>query len=230
MITTINPILSPASIHRVDLDSFPGVMVRREKEDDSKRQFRKLFKRETAADFVGEFQRGGHLWGFSKGQFSFLDAIAAIAAKIGPSELTVSTWTIGRNDITGLQQLAEIKGIFDGKLFSGIRFLVDISFVRREPGIIAHLRATYGEDCIRVTKNHAKFALFRGDGWRVVCRTSMNLNGNPRLEDLEIKDDPEMFSFLDEIVTSFFNNHNAKTQIEKSVKELGREFAGFGRD
>ena len=106
------------------------------------------------------------------------------------------------------------------------RFLLDLSFQRRQPALIKYLRETFGEDAIRVTRNHAKFLLFGNDKWKITVRTSMNLNFNPRLEDVEIKDDAELYNFIDGIMADIFKQHG-KIQNDKTVKELGQQFAGF---
>ena len=112
------------------------------------------------------------------------------------------------------------------KTMLSVRFLLDISFQRRQPALIQHIRQTFGDDSIRVTKNHAKFLLFGNDDYKISVRTSMNLNFNPRLEDVEIKDDAELYDFIDSILTDIFHRHDRK-QGSKSVKELAQEFEGF---
>ena len=101
-----------------------------------------------------------------------------------------------------------------------------MSFQRRQPALIKHLREGFGEDSIRVTRNQAKFLLFGNDRWKVTVRTSMNLNFNPRLEDIEVKDDAELYGFIDGILADIFKQHG-KRQNDKTVKELGQQFAGF---
>jgi hypothetical protein len=76
------------------------------------------------------------------------------------------------------------------------RWLVDLTFVRRCPQLAARIREAFGEESIRITKNHAKFAVIHNDRWQIVCRTSMNLNHNPRLEDFTVAHDPELAGFL----------------------------------
>ena len=42
-----------------------------------------------------------------------------------------------------------------------------------------------------------------------------------------IKDDPELYAFMDDILVEFFDAHDAKQQATKGVKELGKEFSAF---
>ena len=144
--------MEAASILRIDLETLPGILVRTDQEDDSKRQLKKLFKRETAAQFIGTIESGFHRWGFSKGQFSLIDVIEEVQRQLGRLEFfAISTWTIADADLTRLHALLSADKI------SGFRLLVDLSFQRRQPALIAHLRKMFGEESIRVTKNHAKF-------------------------------------------------------------------------
>jgi hypothetical protein len=217
-----NSVISARTIRRVDLETVPGILVRGKREDDSRRHLLKLFKKETAAEFIGAIAPGFHRWGFSKGQFSLIDIIENLQSQLGILEdFAISTWTIADADLTRLHALLTADRI------RRFRLLVDLSFQRRQPALIAHLRQAFGEDAIRVTRNHAKFLLFTAGPYRVVCRTSMNLNLNPRLEDIEIKDDPELHAFLSGILDGLFHAHEAKTQIGKSVRELGLEFGSL---
>jgi len=62
------------------------------------------------------------------------------------------------------------------------------------------------------------------EAFDLVCRTSMNLNFNPRLEDVELKDDPELYAFLAKILDEIFARHDKKAQRHKTEKELRAEF------
>jgi hypothetical protein len=131
----------------------------------------------------------------------------------------LSTWTVADAD------LSELKTLLDAKRFHSIRFLLDFSFQRRQPALIAHLRATYGAESIVITRNHAKLALFGNDAWKIVCRTSMNLNFNPRLEDVELTDDPALYQFLETIIKEIFERHEPTAQPGKSSAQLSAQFS-----
>ena len=77
-----------------------------------------------------------------------------------------------------------------------VRWLVDMTFCRRDPEATAAIRQDFGADAIRVAHVHAKFALFYNETWKLVLRTSMNLNMNPRTEDFHLAHDPELFDFI----------------------------------
>lgn len=186
----------------------------------TKPELMRLMRKENASEFIGEMVPGMHKFGVSKGQFSLIDLIEGVTDQIGKCELSLSTWTAARADLTRLEDLLENR-------FSSVRFLLDFSFQRRQPALINQIRKLFGDESIVVTRNHAKFMLMKKDDWRLTIRTSMNLNFNPRLEDIEIKDDPELFNFMDAILNDFFEKHDAKAQATKGVKELGQEFSSF---
>lgn len=116
-----------------------------------------------------------------------MDAIEAILEKTGPADVALSTWTAGHN----------------GNIRS-LRFVADCSFGQRQPGYLAKLRELFGDGAIRATRAHAKFAVISNETWAVAVRTSMNLNENPRLESIEVSDDPELAGFLLRVVDEIF--------------------------
>jgi hypothetical protein len=156
-----------------------------------KRDIRDLRRKESAAEAVAGLDLDGReIFGLTKGQFSLTDMIDAILEITGPAELHVSTWTAANTDVSKMLDM-----IGSGRL-TAARWLVDVTFVRRAPQLAARIREAFGADAIRVTRTHAKFTVIRNDRWEVVCRTSMNLNHNPRLEDFTVAHDPELAAFL----------------------------------
>lgn len=132
------------------------------------------------------------------GQFSLADALIALVEQVGPSKVTVATWTAAEVDVTAAHAL-----VGSGAIRS-IRWLVDRSFLTRQPEYCAVLRDKFGDEAIRTTRLHAKFATIRSDGVWLAVRTSMNLNSNPRLELIEVSGDPALADFLDGQVDEFF--------------------------
>ena len=66
------------------------------------------------------------------------------------------------------------------------------------------MREFFGDDCIRTCRSHAKFATITNARWNLAVRTSMNLNHNPRLENMEISDDPDLCRFFTTIADEIF--------------------------
>jgi hypothetical protein len=207
--TSPNPILCP-KVRTIRPDGFTAPHVLRTKAPTEKRRLIRLFRQQTARDFVGILTPGCHLYGLSKGQFSLLDILRALSDQTGPAALTLSTWTAARADVSELATLTT------ENRFTSTRFLLDFSFQRREPALIAALRSRYGNGSVVMTRNHAKFILLHNARWNVVCRTSMNLNHNPRLEDVMIEDNPELHQFLDHIFHEIFATYaNAHQEAQK---------------
>ena len=178
----------------------------------------------TARECVRGFSQGGELFALSKGQFAFVDIIEAVLDITGPAHLLVSVWTASNTDLFFTNAL-RLKG-----LFLSVRWLMDFSFPRREPECCISMQEIFGDDAIRITKNHAKFAVIENEAWAVVIRTSANLNENPRLESFELSDDREMaallYSVYDEIasIASFAQQlDNTPYQNVKDFRRLGTE-------
>lgn len=219
---TGNPIMDPQEVKVVNLAAIEGTVSAYRGADLPMEERRMLFRRETAREFLGEIRPGMHVFGFSKGQFSLIDLIEELVGQVagaGEVELTMSTWTVAKADLGRLAELLSSNRI------KRVRFIFDFSFQRRQPGLISVVRRRYGGGAIRVCKNHAKFLLVKAGAWRLVVRTSMNLNANPRLEDIDVADDPGLFGFLDEVTREIFEHFDAKKQIQQGVRDHNLEFA-----
>jgi hypothetical protein len=150
-----------------------------------------LRRQESAAEAVEPLDRDGtSVYGLTKGQFSLTDLIRAILQKTGPASLWISTWTAAGTDVSTMSEL-----MHSGEIVS-CRWLVDTSFVRRCPSLVATIRDRFGRDSMRVTRTHAKFTVIENREWKVALRSSMNLNQNPRLESFEVGHDPALARFL----------------------------------
>lgn len=148
------------------------------------------------------------------GQFSLMDAIEAVLEKTGPADVALSTWTAGGADLS-----RSAEHLHNGNIRS-LRFVCDCSFGQRQPGYLAQLRRLFGDDAIRTTRTHAKFAVITNEEWSVAVRTSMNLNENPRLESIEVSDDPSLAAFLLQVVDELFTEEAPGDFATKSRPEL----------
>ena len=158
----------------------------------------RVAKEGSARDAIGELQHGQDVFILTFGQFSLIDAVVAILDQVGPADVAISTWTAADAHLERSRHLLESATI------RSIRWIVDYSFESRQPEYCHHMRRLFGADCIRAIRTHAKFVTVRNYEWNVVIRTSMNLNENPRLEDLEITDDREFAEFFTRIVDEVF--------------------------
>jgi hypothetical protein len=152
-------------------------------------------RRQGAADkAIGKIEHGMALYALTKGQWSLSDAITCALKQTGPADVAISTWTAHRDD------LSRMGSLFDTTNIRSLKFLTDISFQRRRAAAAALLRSKFGDNCIRLSMVHAKFAVIRNEQWDLVIRTSMNLNNNPRFEDFTMEDSPALANFIMAII------------------------------
>lgn len=185
-----------------------------------KREIMDLRKAQCAAEAVADLERDGmELFGLTKGQFSLTDMIVAILEKTGPADLSISTWTAANGDVSRMLELLR-----SGQIRS-CRWLVDLTFVRRCPQLMAEIRAKFGADAIRVTKTHAKFCTIVNKDWQIALRSSMNLNQNPRMESFQVGHDPSLCQFLTQVLDDVWSNQ------ARGVADLtSKEIAGWWND
>jgi hypothetical protein len=189
---------------------------------DGRRDIRDLRRKQSAREAVaGLSLDGSEIFGFTKGQFSLIDLLEAVLEHTGPAALHVSTWTAANTDVTKALEL------IDAGRITRARSLVDIAFVRRCPQLAARIRSAFGPDCIRVTANHAKFAILENGQWRAVVRTSMNLNHNPRLEDFTVAHDPELAAFILEALNDIWTTQR-RSLADATYRDVGAWFAKHG--
>jgi hypothetical protein len=213
-----NPVLEQHAQRMIKLN--PGDPASFADVTEAKREIVPLMRREKAQDFLAGLRPGFHRFGFSKGQFSLIDLLRAFIEVLPPIEdMAISTWTVAAADLGELQVLMTPE-----KIPGRVRWLIDLSFQRRQPTLIQQIRKVYGYDAIRITRNHAKFILIRAGNYRLVTRTSMNLNFNPRLEDIDVCDSPELFAYISDVMDEFFEKHEPKKQIGRKVRELSSDF------
>ena len=171
---------------------------------------------QSARESIGTLSPDARLTGVTKGQFSLLDLIRAVADQTGPAALTVSTWS------TGIRDTANVKLLIDNGAFTNVRLCLDRSFSGRQPQYVEEVIQAWGESNIRMTRSHAKFFLLRNEGWNICCRSSMNLNRNPRLEQYDIDDSLELCEFFEGVINEIFEKMPAG--LTKSVNKCDSVF------
>jgi hypothetical protein len=165
----------------------------------AKRDIRQV-KRGVASDAIGALQHGQDVYILTYGQFSLIDALDVILTQTGPADVVLSSWTAADAHLQHATHLMEALSI------QRFRMIVDRSFRTRQPAYFRRMRDLFGVDCIREITSHAKFMTITNDRWNVVVRTSMNLNENPRFENIEITDDPTFAAFMLNIVDDIFDS------------------------
>ncbi len=169
------------------------------------------------------FGPGMEAFGFNKGQFSVIDLIEAALSYAGPADLTIATWTAADADLRRVASQVESSRI------RSVRWLVDYSFETRQPAFCRTMRDLFGDDAIRTTASHAKFALIGNDTWKLVLQTSMNLNQNKRLENFWLADDPDLFREFDALVQDIYALQPNGEQFGKSPSAKRNQMTALGR-
>lgn len=171
-------------------------------------------RQENATAAIAELTRDGmEIFGLTRGQFSLSDLLEAALIKTGPAALAISTWTTAHTDVERMMSLLK------NGLITNCRWLVDQTFVRRVPALAAQIRQQFGDDAIRVTKTHAKFATITNENWQIAIRSSMNLNQNPQLESFQIGHDPLLCTFLNNALADIWQRQDRSLQDASSNQQ-----------
>ena len=204
-----NPLFKEIENPAVDLTSLDSSVVLKRKRSTHKRDIRDLRRAENAREILKGFTKGVEIYGFTKGQFSVIDILTAALDIIGKAELTISTWTASKTEVRRVLEFV------DSVKLTSAKCLVDLSFQNRTPELAQKIREIFGAGSIRVGKNHAKFFLLENASWKIVCKTSMNLNFNPRFENFDIAHDPELFDFHKSIIAEIWQNQKKETAYKR---------------
>lgn len=164
----------------------------------------RLSRLDSAADSIGPVHPGMDVYCLTFGQFDLSDVIEHLLDGVGRASVVVATWTAGAADLERAGRLLD-----DDRLES-VRFIVDQSFPNRQPAYYEKLLEKFGAASVTMTRSHCKFLLVSAGDYRMVVRTSMNLNANRRLENLEISDDAELFAFMETTVDEVFGEGGSK--------------------
>lgn len=174
----------------------------------------RISKTAEAHDSLAEFGKGVELDVATFGQFSFADAVGAVLDKTGPAAVTLATWTAAEFDLRRLWQFN------NESMMTDFRFIIDRSYPRRQPLNAAKVLEWFGVDAVRSTRTHAKFCIVQNGGWDVALRTSMNLSYNPRLEYLQVSDNPELAQFWLTIADDIFAEEEPGLGEYRTVPQL----------
>lgn len=146
-----------------------------------------------ASQTIGTIEKGCHGFAITRGQFSMIDAILAVLDQLGPSNISVWTWTIADYEVQVFNRL-----IIDGRLLSA-RLLIDNGAQKKNAEMIKSFRSKFGADSVRYVKNHAKIARVWNDEMKVCLRGSFNLNFNPRFENFDWSEGGPAFDLVEQI-------------------------------
>jgi hypothetical protein len=164
----------------------------------AKREIR-VAKKSSASDAIGKIEKNTDTFILTYGQFSLIDALCVILDQTGPADVSISTWTAAD------AHLERSAALMESARIKSLKMIIDRSFETRQPKYCRHMRKVFGPECIRAIRTHAKFMLIRSETHNIVVRTSMNLNENPRLENIEISEDSDFADFFQKIVDDVFS-------------------------
>lgn len=159
-------------------------------------------KKDSAEEAIGKIEKNTDKFILTYGQFSLIDALAAILKQTGKSDVIISTWTAAHSHLDRTAELIESLSL------KSFRMIVDRSFKTRQQKYYDHMVDLFGIESIREITTHAKFMVISNDLFNVVVRTSMNLNENPRLENIEISENKEFADFFIELTDELFNEYS----------------------
>ena len=144
----------------------------------------------SAADCIGRIEPGMGLFAITRGQFSMLDAVLACLDQTGPARVSVWTWTVAAYELDVFAAFAA-----DGRIREGL-LVIDGGAREKNSGLLHQWQASFGASSIRLVRNHAKIATIENERFRLLLRGSMNLNFNPRFEQLDITEGGEDFELV----------------------------------
>ncbi|MFZ2489994.1 MAG: hypothetical protein WA208_00780 [Thermoanaerobaculia bacterium] len=134
----------------------------------------------NAAECIGPVERGMAVFAITRGQFSMIDAVRHVLDCVGTARVTLWTWTVADYEVLIFDELRR-----DGRVRDGL-MVIDGGARAKNAALIAQWKTTFGPESVRYVRNHAKIATVEGGGFRVLLRGSMNLNFNPRFEQLDV--------------------------------------------
>lgn len=168
-------------------------MTKREDSAQAWRRKRAVESFGNAAAAIGPIEAGMSVFALTRGQYSMIDCIHHVVNELGPCHLSVWTWAIADYEVHAIGGLMDRGDILTAGL------VVDFSAGRRNADLLDAWRARFGEDTVRVVKNHAKVARVWTLERRVLLRGSFNLNFNPRFEQLDVTEGGPDYDLVERI-------------------------------
>lgn len=156
----------------------------------AQRRARAVESFQSAASTIGRIEPGASLFAITRGQFSMLDAILHCLEELGPSVVSLWTWTVADYEIANLTNLRR-----DGRITAGT-LIIDAGARVKNRALIQDWQHSFGPSSVRYVLNHSKIATVEGGGRRVLLRGSMNLNFNPRFEQFDLTEGGADFNLI----------------------------------
>jgi len=147
-----------------------------------------------AALALGKIEAGMSLFAVTRGQWSMIDAVLHVLDQVGPSRMSLWTWTVAEYEVQVLTRLRQDQRVTGGRL------VIDAGARTKNAAIIRDWKQSFGDDSVRYVTNHSKMARIEsGGGLKLLLRGSMNLNFNPRFEQFDITEGGPEFDLVENI-------------------------------
>jgi len=144
-------------------------------------------------DSGAKLEAGMSVFGITRGQFSMIDIVRYFVDRTKPAKVSIWTWAIADYEIETFEYFYRTGDICDATL------IVDRSAEHRNESLLTRWRDKFGKNSVKVCKTHAKIATIEGNGFKFLCRGSMNLNHNPRFEQFDVSEGGAAYSMVKEI-------------------------------
>lgn len=163
------------------------------------RRTRAVASFQTAAECIGPIEHGMSVFAITRGQFSLIDAILHVLSCTGPAAVSVWTWTIAEFDLDAIKAPENFRMLgADLRVTSG-RLIIDEAARYKSAHLINGWRDRFGPASVKYAQTHAKIATIEGGGFKVCIRGSLNLNSNPRFENIDVCEGGPDFDLVREL-------------------------------
>ncbi len=149
-------------------------------------------------DLFNELEPGTSIHVPSFANWSLHDMVAHILNIIGPAHVYLTTWAISEEPVRMLVQLMEEKTILSLKCIFNHRVKVECPK--------AYQLAQFNIATIKLSRIHAKVALFENEKFKITVVSSANLTRNPRIEVYVISCDDRLTDFYKEWIQKEIEN------------------------
>jgi hypothetical protein len=147
----------------------------------------------SPAEDIGPIEAGMSRFLISRGQWSMIDAVLHCLDYVKPAHMSVWTWHVAVSNIEVIEPL-----LCSDRLLSAT-LILDRSGDTRNNATGPMWRERFGNESIRICRNHAKIVRLWNDEFRLLLRGSLNMNRNPRFEQLDVTEGGEDFDLVAQV-------------------------------
>jgi len=154
---------------------------------------------ESPGEILSGLTKKNMVLAFTGGQFSMLDWVEAMMARVGPCDLTICSWTASK---AAAQRIGS--WLKSGKAGS-IKMIIDDSLASRQPRAHEALEEAVGTENLVEMSVHAKFAIAKGKKETLTALMSGNLTSTPAAEYYLVESGPGLYEGVKELVNKVWN-------------------------